>query len=138
MKRIIVLVTALMLLVVGSCLAEGNNLLLDDFEMVVSGGLEGTVDFGSGNGSAVRVTESTDIKFSGDQALKVVYDAAPGGYIYVARGWGLDAKNANWFHVRPHRREGAWHRSARHLLDPILLVARDQRQVDAIDPRPRR
>lgn len=64
--------------------------------MVVSGGLEGTVDFGSGNGSSVQVTGATDIKHSGDQALKVVYEAVGGGYIYVARGAGLDAKNANW------------------------------------------
>ncbi|TAM40455.1 hypothetical protein EPN54_02660, partial [bacterium] len=57
---------------------------------------EGTVDFGAGNGSSVAVSQATDIKNTGNQALKVVYDAVPGGYIYVARGTGLDAKNANW------------------------------------------
>ena len=86
----------LTLMVTGICLAEGDNLLLDDFEISVSNGPEGTVDFGSGNGSTVVVTAATDVKNTGNQALKVVYDAVPGGYIYVARGTGLDAKNANW------------------------------------------
>ena len=96
MKKVGFLTTALVLLVTGVCLAAANNLLLDDFEMVVSNGAEGTVDFGSGNGSSVQVTAATDIKNSGNQSLKVVYDAVPGGYIYVARGFGLDVKNANW------------------------------------------
>ncbi len=77
-------------------MAEGNNLLLDDFEVAISGGPQGTVDFGAGNGSTVTVSAATDIKNSGNQALKVVYDAVPGGYIFVSRGSGLDAKNANW------------------------------------------
>lgn len=96
MRRAIFLTTALVLLAAGVCLAEGDNLLLDDFEVLVSGGPQGTVDFGSGNGSSVEVTQAVDIKNSGNQALKIVYDAVPGGYIYVARGAGLDAKNANW------------------------------------------
>jgi len=96
MKKIIFTVLALTLFAVGSCLAEGNNLLLDDFEIAVSNGPEGTVDFGAGNGSSVQVTAATDIKNTGNQSLKVVYDAVSGGYIYVARGAGLDAKNANW------------------------------------------
>jgi uncharacterized protein YcfL len=96
MRKVIFLVTVLILFATANCSAEGNNLLLDDFEITVSSGLEGTVDFGAGNGSSVQVTSATDIKNSGNQALKVVYDAVPGGYIYVARGSGLDAKNANW------------------------------------------
>jgi len=96
MKRTIVLAAALVLGLAGLCFAADNNLLIDDFEISVSGGPEGTVDFGSGNGSSVEVSQATDIKNTGNQGLKVVYDAAPGGYIYVARGTGLDAKNANW------------------------------------------
>ncbi|MDP2043641.1 MAG: carbohydrate binding domain-containing protein [Candidatus Omnitrophota bacterium] len=79
-----------------NCYAQTNVLLLDDFEGVISGGPQGTVDFGSGNGSSVEVTQAVDIKNSGNQALKIVYDALPGGYIYVARGTGLDAQNTNW------------------------------------------
>ncbi len=96
MGKAVFLAAIAVLLATGICLAEGNNLLLDDFEVSVSSGPEGTVDFGVGNGSSVEVSASTDIKHSGKQALKVVYDAVPGGYIYVARGTGLDAKNANW------------------------------------------
>ena len=96
MKRGIVLAAALILGAAAVCFAQGNSVLLDDFEGTVSGGPQGTVDFGAGNGSSVDVSASTDIKNSGKQALKVVYDATPGGYIYVARGSGLDAKNANW------------------------------------------
>jgi Carbohydrate binding domain (family 11) len=96
MKKAAFLIIALAMLVASVCFAEGNNLLLDDFEVPVSNGLEGTVDFGAGNGSSVAVTAAVDIKNSGKQALKVVYDAVDGGYIYVSRGFGLDAKNANW------------------------------------------
>ena len=86
----------LVLLIVGIGLAGNNNLLIDDFEISVSSGPEGTVDFGSGNGSTVEVVQATDIKNTGKQSLKVIYDAISGGYIYVARGAGLDAKNAQW------------------------------------------
>ena len=96
MKKVGFLTIVLALLMTGVCLADSDNLLLDDFEISVTGGSEGTVDFGAGNGSTVTVTAATDIKNSGNQALKVVYDAVPGGYIYVSRGSGLDAKNANW------------------------------------------
>ena len=95
MKRLFLLV-ATVLFVTGICFAEGKNLLVDDFEVSVSNGPEGTVDFGAGNGSSVTVTAASDIKNGGNQSLKVVYDAVGGGYIYVARGSGLDAKNANW------------------------------------------
>ena len=95
MKKIVFLLAIMVLLGIG-CFAEGDNLLLDDFEISVSNGPEGTVDFGSGNGSTVEVTQATDIKNTGNQSLRVVYDAVSGGYIYVARGSGLDAKNAQW------------------------------------------
>ncbi|MCX5695414.1 MAG: hypothetical protein NTW18_01945 [Candidatus Omnitrophica bacterium] len=98
MKRMI-LAVVLFLSVTGICLAA-ENLLIDDFEVAVSGGLEGTVDFGAGNGSSVNVTAATDIKNTGKQSLKVDYDAVPGGYIYVAKGKGLDAKNTEWL-VKP-------------------------------------
>jgi len=95
MKRFF-LAAIMVLFGAGICLAEGDNLLLDDFEVSVSNGPEGTVDFGAGNGSSVTVSAVSDIKNSGNQALKVIYDAVPGGYMYVSRGTGLDAKNANW------------------------------------------
>ncbi|MBI5145575.1 MAG: hypothetical protein HZA27_05290 [Candidatus Omnitrophica bacterium] len=78
------------------CLAQVNDLLLNDFEGPICGGPEGTVDFGAGGGSSVEVTAATDIKYSGSQSLKVTYNAVSGGYMWVARGFGLDAKNAAW------------------------------------------
>lgn len=83
-----------------SCTAQDKSLLLDDFEGAISGGPEGTVDFGAGGGSSVEVSAVTDIKYSGNQSLKIVYDALPGGYMWVARGFDLDAKNANWL-IKP-------------------------------------
>ena len=73
---------------------EEKDLLFDDFEGMITGGADGTVDFGSGSGSAVRVSASRDIKNTGDQALKVEYEAVPGGYMWIARGYGLDVKGA--------------------------------------------
>lgn len=80
--------------------AQDQGLLIDDFEVAISGGAEGTVDFGTGNGSSIEVTVATEIKHSGSQSLKVVYDAVPGGYMWVARGFGLDAKNTTWL-IKP-------------------------------------
>jgi len=95
--RLFSLVFVFCLATVG-CLAEGQEqvLLLDDFECAISGGPEGTVDFGAGGGSEVEVTSDTSIKNTGNQSLKVTYNAVPGGYIWVARGFGLDAKSTAW------------------------------------------
>jgi len=100
MKRWRYLILIFVLAFAGVSFAQGKPLLLNDFEGLVSGGPEGTVDFGAGNGSAVEVTAANDIIHSGKQSLKVKFDAVSGGYIYVAKGFGLDAKNAAWM-VKP-------------------------------------
>jgi hypothetical protein len=82
------------------CFSQDKGLLIDDFEGVISGGPEGTVDFGAGNGSSIEVVADNKIKYSGQQSIKVTYDAVPGGYMWVARGFDLDAKNAGW-QVKP-------------------------------------
>lgn len=86
----------LILFIAIPCFAQDKGLLIDDFEGAISGGPEGTVDFGAGNGSSVEVVADNKIKYSGQQSIKVTYDAAPGGYMWVARGFDLDAKNAGW------------------------------------------
>lgn len=96
MKKVLVFVAALVFGITLISFAETDYLLIDDFETPISGGPEGTVDFGAGNGSSIEVTAAKDIKNSGEQSVKVVYDAVPGGYMYVAKGAGLDAKNASW------------------------------------------
>jgi hypothetical protein len=87
-------------IILAGCGSGAKVVLLDDFENPVSGGPDGSVDFGSGAGSLVEVTASTDTKYSGNQSLKVVFDAVSDGYMWVARGFGLDAKNTAWL-IRP-------------------------------------
>jgi hypothetical protein len=96
MRKLSYLILIFVLALAGVSFAQEKALLLNDFEGQVSGGPEGTVDFGSGNGSAVEVTAATDITHSGKQSLKVKFDAVSGGYMYIAKGFGLDAKNAAW------------------------------------------
>jgi hypothetical protein len=92
------LVLAALLCFSVTCFAQTakKTLLLDDFEGQISGGPDGTVDFGTGGGSAVEVVADTSIKNTGNQSIKVSYDAVSGGYMWVARGFDLDAKNAAW------------------------------------------
>lgn len=92
-----VLICFIAVFAAGACAgAHQEALLIDDFEAPVSGGPDGTVDFGAGGGSSVEVAASSDIKYSGNQSLKITYDAVSGGYMWVARGFDLDAKNAAW------------------------------------------
>ena len=70
MKKMGFLLIALILVMMGTCLAQGENLLIDDFEVAVTNGPEGTVDFGSGNGATVSVTTGTEIKNTGNQVVE--------------------------------------------------------------------
>lgn len=96
MKKIALIVLSFVLVTAVFCFAQEKALLIDDFEGAMSGGPEGTVDFGAGNGSTVEVSAETGILHSGKQSLKVSYDAVQDGYMWIARGFGLDAKNAAW------------------------------------------
>lgn len=95
--KIKVLICLIAVFVACACAgAQEEVLLIDDFEAPISGGPDGTVDFGAGGGSSVEVTASNDIKYSGNQSLKLAYDAVSGGYIWVAKGFDLDARNTAW------------------------------------------
>ncbi|MFA6216664.1 MAG: carbohydrate binding domain-containing protein [Candidatus Omnitrophota bacterium] len=94
--KVLILSLMFALGVTSLCLAQEKALLIDDFECVISGGLEGTVDFGTGGDSKLEVTASTDIQHGGKQSLKLTYDAVPGGYMWAARGFELDSKNTAW------------------------------------------
>ena len=102
MKRIMFLLLACTLYLAPCCFAENKSLIIDDLEIGVLAGPDGTVDFGAGSGSSVEVASATDKVYGGKLALKITYNAVPGGYIYVARGQGLEAKNAGW-DVSPDR-----------------------------------
>lgn len=68
--------------------------LLDDFEGDITTGFAGTVDVAAENGARVEVSADTQNKVSGEQSLKIVYEAVTGGEIHVGRGYQLDAKAA--------------------------------------------
>lgn len=93
--KVLTLVLVVMLCVWGVGFAQ-DNLLIDDLQGTIEAGPDGTVDFGTGNGSEVDVSADTDIKNFGNQSLKVAYNAVPGGYIWIGRGWDLDAARAVW------------------------------------------
>ena len=95
MKALNSILILILSLTISSC-AQNKSLLIDDLEGELSGGAKGTVDFGSGEGSSVEVTAAKDIKYQGEQSLKITYDAISGGYMWIARGFGLDAKNSKW------------------------------------------
>ena len=99
MKKLVISI-GVILVMATLCFAQGKSLLLDDFEGVISGGANGTVDFGVGNGSSVSVAPSKDVTYAGKQSLKITFDAVSGGYMWIARGFGLDAQNAGWM-VKP-------------------------------------
>ncbi len=53
MARIGYIVLVFCLFIVVFCFAQEQGLLIDDFELAISGGSDGTVDFGAGGGSVV-------------------------------------------------------------------------------------
>ncbi|MDD5005310.1 MAG: carbohydrate binding domain-containing protein [Candidatus Omnitrophica bacterium] len=73
-------------------------LVIDDFEGKISAQ---TVDYGAGAGSQIEVSGSKDIKYHGNQALKLKYKSVAGGYMWVARGYGLDVKGAASWREKP-------------------------------------
>jgi hypothetical protein len=97
----VVFLTCVLLFIVNAQAEDLKGLMIDDFESIITGGPDGTVDFGAGNDSSVNVTAATDIKQSGNQSIKVEYDAVPGGYMWIARGFGLDVKGAACWMKRP-------------------------------------
>jgi hypothetical protein len=76
--------------------APVEGVMLDDLEGPVSKGLDGTFDYGAGNGASIAVEASTDIKQTGSQSIKVTYDSPADSFMYIARGFGLDAANTQW------------------------------------------
>ena len=102
MRRLGFIAAFLLLRFVGLGYAqEANELLLDDFEGVISSGESGTVDFGSGGGSTVEVKASQEIKHHGEQSLAVKFEALMGGYMWIARGYELTVKGAGKWLVEP-------------------------------------
>lgn len=100
MSKIGLMILVLSLSITTCCFAQEKTVMLVNFEGPISGVPDGTVDAGSGNGSSVEIAPDTNIKYEGQQSLRVTYDAVLGGYIWIAKGIGLDVKNADWL-VKP-------------------------------------
>ena len=98
--RKLYLILILLFVFSGISRAQEKELLIDDFKGAISGGPEGTVDFGAGGGSTVEVTAATEVQQSRPQTLKVNFYAVNSGYMWIARGFGLDARNSSWL-VKP-------------------------------------
>lgn len=101
-KRFVLLSVVLFFASVGMLYAQEKNVLvLDGFEGEIVSDPKGTIDAGAGNGSTIEVSADKDQKYSGEQSLKIVYDAVSGGYMWVARGYNLDVKGAAQWNVAP-------------------------------------
>lgn len=100
-KCAVITASAFLVLTAIAYAQENNEVLLDDFEGVISGGENGTVDFGSGGGSTVEVSASGETKYHGQQALEVKFDAVSGGYMWVGRGYDLTVKGAGAWLLEP-------------------------------------
>jgi len=81
-----------------SAQAQDKNLLIDDFEGAIT---SETVDFGSGGLSSIEIEPSKDIVYHGSQSIKMKYSAKSDGYMWMARGYGLDVKGAAQWLIVP-------------------------------------
>lgn len=84
-----------------SCAQAGKVLVLDDFEGDIIQGQ--TIDAGAGSGSSIEVSGDKMIKECGEQSFKITYDAVAGGYMWAARGFGLDVKGAAQWSAKPEQ-----------------------------------
>jgi hypothetical protein len=95
-KKLVVLGVVFGLIVFGAVFQFlPKELLIDSFE----GSLNAkTVDFGSSEGSVIKITALAEA-VCGQQSMRLDYDLKPSGYMWAARGYGLDVKTANkWLH----------------------------------------
>lgn len=101
MKRSILFFGLLCVVCLMSVTCQAQGVLVDDFEGAIIQGQ--TIDAGTGNGSSLVVSGDLSVKHSGAQSLKLDYDAVPGGYMWVSRGYGLGVKGAAAWLVEPEK-----------------------------------
>ncbi|MBU1113076.1 MAG: hypothetical protein KKH93_04300 [Candidatus Omnitrophica bacterium] len=92
------LILGLVLFLAAGCSFGPKEVVLDSFEGVISAE---TVDYGSSEDSLVTVGADKSLKACGEQSLKVLYDLKPSGYMWIARGYGLDVVGAALWEVVP-------------------------------------
>ncbi len=78
--------------------ANRVELMLDSFEGPLN---SRTVDYGSDSNTRIRVVSSPLIKKCGRQSLLIDYKLSEDGYMYCARGFGLDVPGAHWAGPNP-------------------------------------
>lgn len=83
----------LLVATIGCSNSADDGVLLDSFE---GKGTQHTIDYGSSGDTKISVSFSSEQKACGRQSLKIDYNLAKGGYMYCARGHGLDIKGALW------------------------------------------
>jgi Carbohydrate binding domain (family 11) len=87
------------------CMFAPEDIVLDSFEGPIN---KETVDYGVADGSTIEVTADTANAACGAQSLRVEYDLKPSGYMWIARGYGLDVKGAAQWNYKPE--EISWKR----------------------------
>ena len=98
MKNLRYVLVSLTLLFMFGCSQSPKELLLDSFEGKLN---KETVDFGSAQGSSIKVAADRENKVCGEQSMKIEYDLKASGYMWVARGYNLDVKGAANWEVQP-------------------------------------
>lgn len=97
MVKFALIVSLLSISIVG-CSNAPSEVTIDSFEGPLT---KETVDYGSSEGSSLKVEADTNIKICGAQSLKIEYELKPSGYMWIARGYNLDVKGAAKWEVLP-------------------------------------
>ncbi len=104
MNKVGLSILAVLSLLVGSVALvsadQENELLLDSFEGALT---KETVDFGAHAESVLTAQASKAEKSCGEQSLKISYQLNAGGYMFCARGHGLDVAGALWEGPQPDK-----------------------------------
>lgn len=101
----IIFISAASLMILNACSKApvsqySQEVMLDSFEGAVS---KKSADFGSSKDTKITVTASKDKKVCGNQSLQIEYDLSSSGYMYCARGYGLDVFGAVWEGPQPDK-----------------------------------
>jgi len=80
------------------CSMDSPEVLIDSFEGEIN---SKTVDFGSSENSSLKVEADNNLKVDGEQSIKLDYDLKPSGYMWAARGCGLDTTGADRWVIKP-------------------------------------
>ena len=96
MKKLVLL--GVLGFILSACARGPDEVLIDSFEGEIS---PKTVDHGSSDNSSVTVSADKSRAVCGQQSLKVEYNLHPSGYMWIARGYGLDVEGAADWIVEP-------------------------------------